>query len=81
MGNLQAVANRIIPQIMGAPDKQAVFNQVLNGISGAQDAYKKVLDCGGDPRQAVMNQLTAQGQQAMGQQIESYIGNLINQFK
>ncbi len=66
---------------MQAPDKQGVFNQILNGIPGAQDAYKKVLECGGDPRQVVMNQLASQGQQAMSQQIDSFIGNLINQYK
>ena len=78
---LTQMANNIIPQIMGSVNKEAVFTQFVNSMPGGQDALKKVMECGGDPHKALMNQMVAQGRQGLTQQIENCVSGLLNKFK
>ena len=59
-----------IQQIMGTPNPQQTFNQIISSSPEAQNAMNLIRQYGnGDPKTAFMNIAAAQGKQAIAQQI------------
>ena len=67
----------VIDQILGSPNPQAVFNQILEQYPAAKNAMQLINQYGnGDPQKAFMA-YSAQGRQSLGQSI---ITNFLGKF-
>ena len=68
--NQTQIINSLIQKILGSVNPQEMFNQVLNNSKEAKEAMDLINKYGnGNPRQAFMNYMTAEGKQSLGQQI------------
>ena len=68
-------ANKLVNQIMGSANPQAMFNQMLSSNPDAQNAMNLINQYGnGDPKAAFFNYMNAQSKQALGQQLIQRFG-------
>ena len=67
--------NSLASQIMGSANPQQTFNSILENNPNAKQAMDLINQYGnGDPKAAFMNYMSAQGKQAIGNQIIQKLG-------
>ena len=69
------MANNLVSQIMGSVNPQQMFNNLLSTNQDAKKAMDLINQYGnGDPKSAFMNYMSAQGKQAVGEEIIKKFG-------
>lgn len=67
--------NAMIQQVLGSPDPNAAFQQILKASPEAQNAMNIIMQYGnGDPKTAFDNFAVAQSKQAFGEEIKKKFG-------
>ena len=68
-------ANALVSQILGSPDANAAFNQMVNGSPEAQKIMAWISQYGnGDPKAGMMNYAASIGQQEMAKRAAQMFG-------